>query len=245
MATIQPVEIQVDGNPVPAYLSVPRGGENHPGIIVLCEIFGVNQNIRNVCTRLADHGFAAMAVNPFHREAKPVTPYDQAPLGLEKRSRLKDEILVAEMRGAVEHLKGLEEVNAEKIGSLGFCLGGRLSYLAACTIPELAACVVFYGGGIVNDAPTENMPTPPVEMTANIRCPVLGHYAESDHTAPPEHVERIRKTLQDNGKEFEIIVYENTVHGFANDGKPDTYEPNAAKLAWERSLEFLAEHLKR
>ena len=59
-----------------------------------------------------------------------------------------------------------------------------------------------------------------------------------------EHVERIRKALRDNGKEHEIIVYENTVHGFANDDKPDTYEPNAAKLAWERSLDFLAKHLK-
>ena len=64
------------------------------------------------------------------------------------------------------------------------------------------------------------------------------------HRPPAEHVERIRKALQDNGKEFEIIVYENTIHAFANDGKVDTYEPNAAKLAWERSLEFLAKHLK-
>ncbi|MDP6617857.1 MAG: dienelactone hydrolase family protein [Nitrospinota bacterium] len=87
MATIQPVEIQVGGNPVPAYLSVPQGGENHPGIIILSEIFGVNQNIRNVCTYLADRGYAAIALDLFHREAKPVTPYAQTPLPLEKRNR--------------------------------------------------------------------------------------------------------------------------------------------------------------
>ena len=87
MATIQPVEILVGGNPVPAYLSVPQGGENHPGIIILSEIFGVNQNIRNVCTYLADRGYAAIALDLFHREAKPVTPYAQTPLPLEKRNR--------------------------------------------------------------------------------------------------------------------------------------------------------------
>lgn len=244
MGAIQRVEIEVDSGRVPAYLSLPAEEGTHPGMIVMCEIFGVNDNIKNVCMRLADQGYAAMAVDHFHREEEPVTPFDRPDIGLEKRARLKDEHLIAEMRGAVEYLKRHEAVGGDQIGSLGFCLGGRLSYLAACTIPELAACVVYYGGGIVNDNPTENMPVAPVEMTANIQCPVLGHYAEKDHTAPLEHVERIRKALTDHGKDHQIIVYEKTMHGFSNDSKADSYEPKAAQLAWERTLAFLEKHLK-
>ncbi len=242
--TIEGVEIQVDGSPVPAYLSLPTSEGRHPGILVFSEIFGVNQNIKNVCMRLADQGYVTVTVGHFHREEEPVTPFDRSEIGREKRSRLKDSNLIAETRAVVEYLKGHEAVGGNRIGSLGFCLGGRLSYLAACTVPELAACVVFYGGGIVNDNPTENMPVPPVEMTANIQCPVLGHYAEEDHTVPPEHLERIRRALRDHGKDHDIIQYPGTVHGFANDSKPDSHEPNATNLAWERTLAFLAKNLK-
>ena len=244
MASIQPFEIRVNGNPVPAYLAMPAEEGPHPGIIVMSEIFGVNENIKNVCMRLADQGYAAVTVDHFHREEESTSPFDQPEIGLEKRSRLKDVELIAEMRAAVDALKTLDAVNADSIGSLGFCLGGRLSYLAACTIPDLAACVVFYGGGMVNDSPTENMPVPPVEMTANIRCPVLAHYAEEDHTVPQEHLERIRQALKDHGKEHEVIQYPGTIHGFANDSKPDSYEPESAKLAWERTHAFLENHLK-
>ena len=105
MTAIQRVEIKVDGGPVPAYLSVPAEVGTHPGILVLCEIFGVNENIKNVCMRLADQGYVAMALDPFHREEQPVSPFDRPEIGLEKRARLKDVHLIAEMRGAVEYLK--------------------------------------------------------------------------------------------------------------------------------------------
>ena len=147
MPSIQPFEIRVNGNPVPTYLAVPAEEGPHPGLIVMSEIFGVNENIKNVCMRLADQGYAAVAVDHFHREEESTSPFDRPEIGLEKRSRLKDVELIAEMRAAVDALKILDAVNADRIGSLGFCLGGRLSYLAACTIPDLAACVVFYGGG--------------------------------------------------------------------------------------------------
>ena len=243
VAAIQPVEIDVKGSPVPAYLAVPKAAGTQPGMLVISEIFGANEHIQDVCMRLADSGYAAITVEHFHREKEPLTPYEQSAVALEKRARLRDENLVAEMQAAVTYLKGREEVGGKPVGSIGFCLGGRLSYLAACQIPELAACVVYYGGGIVNDNLTPQMPVAPVTLTPNIRCPVMGHFAEVDHTVPLEHVERIRKALIEAKVSHEIFVYEKTVHGFFCDAR-GAFEPKAAKLSWERTLAFLARHLE-
>jgi carboxymethylenebutenolidase len=244
MASIQSIKIWASGNPIPAYLATPEEDKPHPGLMVFSEIFGINQNIKNVCMRLAEQGYVAISIDHFHREEESTSPFDHPEIGLEKRSRLKDSEIIVEIRSAVDYLKTLKIVKSDCIGSLGFCLGGRLSYLAACTIAELSACVVFYGGGIVCDNPTENMPIAPVAMTEKIQCSVLAHYAEKDHTVPQGHLETIRQSLTNHDKDHEIIQYPRTLHGFANDSKPDSYNSEAAKLAWERTFAFLEKHLK-
>jgi len=92
--------------------------------------------------------------------------------------------VVADLRAGVDHLKGLSEVNADKVGVLGYCMGGRMSYLAATKMPDLAACVVYYGGQIVSDDLNESTPPAPVSMTADIQCPMMCHFGETDHAIP-------------------------------------------------------------
>ncbi|MFQ5692542.1 MAG: dienelactone hydrolase family protein, partial [Nitrospinota bacterium] len=193
------VYVDVNGTEVPAYLALPGGSGPHPGLLVIEEIFGVNDHIQDVCRRFANEGYAAIAVEHFHREAETLTPYSDPPAGREKRTRLKDAEVVSEMRAGVDHLKGLEEVDEGRVGVIGYCMGGRYSYLAATELPDLSACVVYYGGGIVSDDLNENTPVAPVSKTEDIQCPVMGHFAEKDHAIPLDHVEQIRKALAGAG----------------------------------------------
>ena len=198
------IRIDVDGTEVPAYLALPEGSGPRPGMLVIEEIFGVNDQIRDVCRRFASEGYAAISVEHFHRETEPLTPYADRETAGEKMRRLKDAEMVAEMRAGVAYLKTLAEVDENRVGVIGYCLGGTLSYLAAANMPDLAACVVYYGTAIVNDDLNENTPVAPISLTKDIRCPVLGHFAEKDHAVPLEHVERIKGALSDAAKPHPI-----------------------------------------
>ncbi len=238
------IRIDVDGTEVPAYLALPEGSGPRPGMLVIEEIFGVNDQIRDVCRRFASEGYAAISVEHFHRETEPLTPYADRETAGEKMRRLKDAEMVAEMRAGVDYLKTLAEVDENRVGVIGYCLGGTLSYLAAAKMPDLAACVVYYGTAIVNDDLNENTPVAPISLTKDIRCPVLGHFAEKDHAVPLEHVERIKGALSDAAKTHEIFVYEGALHAFFRDNDPNRYHPDAAGLSWRRTLSFLEKNLK-
>ncbi len=238
------IEISVNGNQVPAYLVLPEGPGPHPGLLIIEEIFGVNDHIRDICRRYAGYGYATLSVELFHREAEPQTPYTEFETARDKRTRLKDSEVAAEMRAGVAHLRGLDEVNADKVGILGYCMGGRMSYFAATQIPDLAACVVYYGGGIVTDALNENTPAAPVSLTGDIQCPVMCHFGETDHAIPLDQVDQIRKALADAGKTHDVFVYDGAGHGFFCDQREGHFHEEAAKLSLERTLAFLGKQMK-
>ena len=238
------VRIDVDGTEVPAYLALPEGSGPNPGMLVIEEIFGVNDQIRGVCRRLASEGYAAISMEHFHRESEPEISYTDRETAMGNKDRLKDAEVVAEMRAGVDFLKGMVEVDEKHVGVIGYCLGGMLSYLAAAKMPDLAACVVYYGTAIVNDDLNENTPVAPISLTKDIRCPVLGHFGENDHVVPLEHVEQIKRALSDEGKTHEIFVYEGALHAFFREDDPGRHHSDAARLSWERTLAFLEKNLK-
>ena len=238
------IEISVNGDQMPAYLVLPEGPGPHPGLLIIEEIFGVNDHIQDICRRYAGYGYAALSVELFHREAEPHTPYTEFEVARDKRTRLKDSEVVAEMRAGVDHLRGLDEVNADKVGVLGYCMGGRMSYFAATQMPDLAACVVYYGGGIVTHDLNENTPVAPVSLTGDIQCPVMCHFGETDHAIPLDQVDQIRKALADAGKTHDVFVYDGAGHGFFCDQREGHFHEEAAKLSLERTLAFLETQLK-
>jgi carboxymethylenebutenolidase len=238
------IEIEVGGNQVPAYLVLPGGTGKHPGLLLIEEIFGVNDHIQDVCRRYAGEGYAVISVELFHREAEPHTPYSEFMVGRDKRSRLTDAQVMAEMRAGVDYLKALDEVDEDRVGVLGYCMGGRMSYFAATKMPDLAACVVYYGGGIVTDELNENAPVAPISLTNDIPCPVQCHFAENDHAVPLEHVEQIRQALNDAGKTNDVFVSEGAGNGFYCVQRDGSFHEKSAKLAWNRTQDFLAKTLK-
>lgn len=216
------------------YLTLPPAGQG-PGLVLWQEIFGVNAHIRAVAEQWALDGFVVLAPDIFWRQAPRVElgyagDDMQRALALMKAYTAPDAL--ADIAAAVAALRARPEVGSRKVGSVGFCLGGRLAYQTAATT-DVDAAVAYYGGGIHTQ----------LERAADIRCPMQFHYAERDDNIPLDAVERVRSAVAgvtDGGAE--VHVYPGAHHGFNCWARGSYHAPSAA-LAHGRSLAFFARHL--
>jgi carboxymethylenebutenolidase len=218
------VEYDVEGRSGNGYLSVPDGPG--PGVIVIQEWWGLVPHIQDVADRLAAEGFTALAPDLYG--GKTTTEPDEASklmMSMEIDSAARD------MSTAFDYLAAHPSVAPRRIGSVGFCMGGALSlYLA--TLRPIDACVVYYG------IPYRGEP----DYSA-IRGPVLGHFAEHDEWASREAALDLESRLKELGKQVEFHFYPGTQHAFFNDTNPKAYDPDAAHLSWERTLDFFRQNL--
>jgi carboxymethylenebutenolidase len=214
-----------------AYLALPPAGTG-PGLLLFQEIFGVNAHIRALADQYALDGFVVLAPDLFWRSAPRVD------LGYEGEDRQRAfglmqayavESAVADIRAAAHTLRHRPEVAGGRIGAIGYCMGGRMAYLAAAEA-GVDAAVAYYGGGI------HLM----LERAATIKGPMQFHYAGHDDHIPPDAVEAVRRTFA--GKPAELHVYPGALHGF-NCWARSAYQPAAAAKAHARSLGFLAQTL--
>jgi len=214
-----------------AYLALPPAGSG-PGLVLFQEIFGVNEHIRAVAEQYAADGFAVLAPDAFWRDAPRVElgyVGDERARAIALMQSLKGDDALADIAAAVAVLRSLPETAGHKAGAIGYCMGGRLAYLAAATT-DIDAAVPFYGGGIHNQ----------LDRAAGIRCPVQFHYAGIDDNIPPEAVVKVRGAMA--GKSAEVHVYPGAHHGFNCWARASYHAPSAA-LAHGRALQFLAERL--
>jgi carboxymethylenebutenolidase len=223
----------IDVGGMPAYLARPAGAGPSPAVLVIQEAFGLNEHIKDVTRRVAAEGYVALAPDLFHRGGKGRTAgYDQLPKALELMGALKDDEIIADVASAIDRLEKDPTVRRGRIGITGFCMGGRVSYLAACALPDrIAAAVPFYGGGI------------PIDRTPTLRAPVLAFFGDADPFIPLDQVEKLRAEAARLGKTVEIVVYPGAPHGFFCNER-DSYRPDAARDAWERTKAFFARHLQ-
>jgi carboxymethylenebutenolidase len=226
------VEVAAPGGRMPAQVAQPVAAGRFPGVIVVQEAFGLNGHIKGVAQRLAAEGYVTLAPDLFYRGGRGRTAgYDELPKAIQMMSALKDGEIVEDVAAAVAHLEREAAVRGDRIGITGFCMGGRVSYLAACALPEkFAAAVPFYGGGI------------PVERTDGLGCPVLALFGEDDSYIPLTQVAHLRAEASRLGKRVDAVVYPKAPHGFFCDER-DSYRPEAAADAWRRMLAFFAQHL--
>lgn len=222
------VEFQ-GGNPLRktlGFLARPTQSGKYPAVIVIHEIWGLDEHIKDVANRLAREGYVALAVDLFDR--KIVSKLEE---GREVRQTLTEEKILGDLNGGFNYLKTLEYVKPSRIGSIGFCMGGGLSLQLACRNPELAAAVIFYGRN----------PTP-IDLVQNIRCPILCNYAGADMSITEQDIELLKQALVKYRKKFDIKVYPGASHAFFNDTR-ERYDPEAAKDSWERTLKFFNKYL--
>ncbi len=167
--------------------------------------------------------------------------HEEMDAAVARMGRCTDANIVADVRAAVEYLKRQPFVQPDRIGIVGFCYGGRVSYLAACNIADLKASVVYYGGRIL--APLGSEGPSPLEQTAGISCPMLGLFGEDDANPTPADVATIAAELDKQGKTYEFHTYPGCGHGF-NCNARASYRPESARDAWGKAMAWFDKHLK-
>lgn len=218
-----------DGQDCSGYLVEPKAGSAAPAVVVIQEWWGVNEQIKGVAQRYADLGFRALVPDLYRGKVG---------LDAKEAEHLMSGLNFGEaagldVRGAVQYLKR----TSKKVGVTGYCMGGALTLLAAANVPEIDAAVPWYG-------------FPPLEYldASKIKAPLLGHFATQDAFFPIATVKELENKLEAAGVRYEFYRYD-AQHAFANESPPDPnvptrYDAKAAELAWRRTVEFLAKHLK-
>ena len=220
------IEFHCNDHTTPGFLATPEGSGRFPGLVVIQEWWGLVPHIKEVAERFASEGFIALAPDLYHGQAAS-EPDEARKLAMElDRGRA-----VAEIVAALTYLQSLEQVTPQKIGLVGFCMGGSLTVAAAAACQDVGAAVVFYG-----------IP-PDLDIVRTIRAPLLGLYGADDHGIPVERVGALEAELRKQGVEHEIHIYPDAGHAFFNDARPHIYQPRAAQDAWQRTLRWFRQHL--
>jgi carboxymethylenebutenolidase len=213
------------GSDTSGVLAEPSGTGKVGALVLIQEYWGVNDHVRSLVERFAKEGFLVVAPDLYHGK---VTK-DAAEAG-KLMTALDTMTAVGEIAGATAFLKEHPRSNG-KVGVTGFCLGGALSFATACHVPGLDGVVAFYG-------------VPPAEKVdyAKVTAPVMAHFAKNDPWATVTKAEEIKHQLTARGVPMELHVYD-AQHAFMNDTRPEVYDPNSAKLAWERTVAFFKKQL--
>ncbi len=231
-----------DGDEIEAYFARPLGAGPHPSVVVIHHMPGYDRATKEITRTFAVYGYAALCPNLFHRYAPGASAGDAA-AAARAAGGVPDAQCVGDVQGAVEYLRAQPASNG-KVGVIGYCSGGRQTYLVACTL-DVDAAVDCYGGGVVAtpDQLSEARPVAPIDMTPDLRCPLLGLFGAEDRNPSPEHVEVMEKALSEHGKNYEFHSYEGAGHAFFSVDRP-SYNLDAAKDGWKRIWAFYGEHLK-
>jgi carboxymethylenebutenolidase len=219
-----------NGSDGAGYLARPAGGHG-PGVVVIQEWWGLNDQIREVCDRFAGDGFVALAPDLYRGEVTR-EPDEAAKLMM----ALNLERAAKDMTGAVDFLAAHEAVTSKGVGVIGFCMGGGLALWLATLRPEKVEAVAPYYGVI---------PWPAAQPDySRLTAPVQGHYAELDASADPAAVHALEEQLHGLGKSAEFFIYPGADHAFTNNHRPEVFHAEHTDTAWQRTLAFFREHVR-
>ena len=228
------VKVPVKDGEIPAYRAMPAKGGSFPTVLVVQEIFGVHEHIKDVCRRFAKLGYFAIAPEMYARQGD-VSKLTQFPDILKIVSKVPDAQVMSDLDAAVAYAKSTGKADTAKLGVTGFCWGGRIVWLYSAHNPDLKAGVAWYGR-IVNVGPDSPLqPQYPIDVAADLKAPVLGLYGAADNGIPVATVDKMRDALKAAGKPSEIIVYPDTQHGFHADYRPSYHKENAED-GWKKLL---------
>lgn len=224
---------------LPAYVARPASGGNLPTILVVQEIFGVHEHIRDVCRRLAKLGYLAIAPELYFRQGDPSAITDIPTLLKTIVAQVPDAQVLADLDAAAAWAAD-HGGDAKRLGITGFCWGGRISWLYAGHNPELKAAVAWYGR-LVGDASANN-PRHPVDIAGQLKAPVLGLYGGADQGIPLDSIERMRSAAKAAKVKTEIVVYTDAPHAFHADYRP-SYRALPAQAGWLRLQDWFKTYL--
>lgn len=210
-----------------SYLALPDGNGPHPGVVVIHEAYGLNDNIRDICARFAEQGYAALAVDLFAGRNRALC---MARIFGGMVTGALDRFGVADLKAALGALAARTEVDGERIGAIGFCMGGTYAIVWACTDDRLKAIAPYYGI------------TPRPREAVRRSCPVVGSWPDKDFTTGAAGT--LETELTSAGVAHDIKVYPGAKHSFFND-RGGNHDESAAADSWKRVLAFFGQHVGR
>lgn len=232
------VKIPVGDESIPGYRAMPSKGGPFPVVLVVQEIFGVHEHIRDICRRFARLGYFAIAPELYYRQGdvSKLQSFDEIrPIV----AKVPDQQVMADLDAAVDFAQKSGKGDVAKLGITGFCWGGRIVWLYAAHSKQLKAGVAWYGR-LVGE-PSANTPKHPVNIAAEINAPVLGLYGGKDQGIPLDTVEQMRTALKAAKVDAQIVVYPDSPHAFFADYRP-SYKEDDARDAWQKLLAWFKQH---
>src|SRR6266849_6389215 len=228
-ATSKDVSYKSGDETVQGVLYVPAGEGPFPGLVVIHEWWGLNDWVKEQASKLADQGYAALAIDLYR--GKVATSPDEAH---ELMRGVPEDRASRDLHAAVEFLKSQKNVKKDRIGSIGWCMGGGYSLDVALQEPTLTAAVINYG----------HLATDPQQLK-KINAAILGIFGGQDHGIPPDDVKKFGAALDQLGKKIDIKIYDDAGHAFENPHNKDGYRAADAADTWNRTVSFLADNLKK
>jgi carboxymethylenebutenolidase len=237
--TVGEVKVTVGDQTIPAYRAMPVKGGPFPVVLVVQEIFGVHEHIKDICRRFAKLGYFAIAPELYARQGdvSKLKSIDEIRAIVAK---VPDEQVMSDLDACVEYATETGKGDVTRLGITGFCWGGRVVWLYAAHSKQLKAGVAWYGR-LVGDT-SELFPKHPIDVAADLKAPVLGLYAGKDQGIPLDTVEKMRQALKKSKVPAEIVVYPNAQHGFYADYRP-SYGEADAQDAWAKAQAWFKQHL--
>jgi carboxymethylenebutenolidase len=231
-----------NGDQGEAYYARPSRPGKFPGVVVIHHLPGWDEWTTEVARRFAHHGYCAIAPHLYFREG-PGSPDD---IGAKVRGAggVADAQVMGDVAGCIAYLRAQPHASG-KVGVIGFCSGGRHTYLAACTVPGIDAAVDCWGGNVIVDDKKqldERKPVAPIDLTEKMSCPLLGIFGNDDKNPSPDQVNRTEEVLKKFGKNYEFHRYDGAGHGFFATPRPG-YRPEQAEDGWQKVFAFFKKYL--
>ena len=233
------VRIPVADGEIPGYRAMPARGRDFPIVLVVQEIFGVHEHIRDVCRRFARQGYLAVAPELYARQGDVSKLTDYKQIFAQVVSKVPDAQVMSDLDATVAWAAKSSDGDAAKVAVTGFCWGGRITWLYAAHNPKLKAGVAWYGR--LAGEKTELQPRYPLDVAAELKAPVLGLYGGQDQGIPLGDVEKMQAALQAARQPSKIVVFPDAPHGFLADYRA-SYRPKEAADAWQRCLDWFRQH---
>ncbi len=229
------------GDQIDAYLARPLGGGPYPGVVLIHHMPGWDEASKEMARKFAYHGYVCIAPNLHYREGP--GSHDDVTAAVRAAGGVPDARCVGDVEGSIGYLQSLPYYSG-KVGAIGFCSGGRQTYMVACKISALDAAVDCWGGRVIM-APediSERQPVAPIDMTASMGCPLLGLFGRDDMAPSPEEVAQTEEVLKQHNKTYEFHLYDGAGHGFFAVDRPG-YRPEQATDGWRKVFAWFDKYL--
>jgi carboxymethylenebutenolidase len=224
---------------IPAYRAMPAKGGPFPVVLVVQEIFGVHEHIKDVCRRFAKEGYLAVAPELYARQGDPTKFTDYKQLFAEIVGKVPDAQVMSDLDAAVAWAGKSGSGDVKRVGVTGFCWGGRITWLYCAHSPQVKAGVAWYGRLVGETSPLQ--PKYPIDVVADLKAPVLGLYGGKDQGIPLADVEKMRAALAAAKNTSELVVFPDAPHGFNADYRP-SYRAEDAREGWRQALAWFRRH---